>query len=84
MIHEYEYDEHTILLVEFTYNDNSYDDEFGRVREPLEPEIKSLSIVTYIGGLDFDITEYFEPKPDLYRIFTEHAIEKRKEELANE
>lgn len=76
--YEFEYDDHTFVYAAVEMIDDSYDDEFGVVRARNHPEIESLSVVTYMGGFEYDVTKALSEAELKY--FEEWALERLIEE----
>lgn len=77
MKHEVEYDDHTLILIETQDEDLSYDDEFGRVRFPVVEVIRSIHVIVYIRGMDYDVTSSIRPEElEIFQDFAQEYIDK--------
>jgi len=71
---ELQYDDHTVLIVTVAENDASFDHEFGTERASAM-EVESVSIVTYIGDMDYDVTKSMSEKEiEYFREWSEEEI----------
>ncbi len=83
MMIEYWYDKNCLLVGDVESRDNSFDHEFGR-QMARGNELRALSVIVYVGGFDYDVTEFFKDKhPDTFQLMEERFLEHMNEKYGD-
>lgn len=73
--HEHIIDSQSMIVCDITEEDASFDHELG-TEKLTSHRVRCCYIVTYIGGMEFDVTKYFEQyQPKMLEQFKSEALE---------